>query len=210
MNANLGTGYLVLGASRLTVAHANVWNRSHKRLSSVSMWGRGGRRGVGRGGEKEGGRDTDMQSLGCHLAFSVRAVRAGKNGRLSTDVVQSDEERKTILPLVSDDDDGGHTWRGDTDFLSMVQLMWDGGVRLEFVRDVKKCNKKFLDAGVIGQLASVSAIVDEGNVVVFGAEESYIEHTSTGQRIPCEQEAKRVSGAAGRTNGFEIVEYCEG
>ena len=34
------------------------------------------------------------------------------------------------------------------------------------------------------RLASVSAIVDEGNVVVFGQHESFIENVSTGQRIP--------------------------
>ena len=43
---------------------------------------------------------------------------------------------------------------------------------------------KFLDADVKRPLASVSAIVDEGNVVVFGQHESFIENVSTGQRIP--------------------------
>ena len=43
---------------------------------------------------------------------------------------------------------------------------------------------KFLDADVKIPLASVSAIVDEGNVVVFGQHESFIENVSTGQRIP--------------------------
>ena len=58
-----------------------------------------------------------MQKLGCQLAFSVRAIRAGKYARLSTDVVQSDG-RKTMLPFVLDVDDGGHTWLGKTDFFS--------------------------------------------------------------------------------------------
>ena len=57
--------------------------------------------------------------------------------------------------------------------------------RLEFVRDGKKwCNMELLDADVKRPLASVSAIVDEGNIVVFGPQESHIENTSTGQRIP--------------------------
>ena len=43
---------------------------------------------------------------------------------------------------------------------------------------------KFLDADVKRPLASVSAIVDEGNVVVFGQHKSFIENVSTGQRIP--------------------------
>ena len=60
----------------------------------------------------------------------------------------------------------------------------DGDARLAFVRDGKKCCKKFLDADVKIPLASVSAIVDEGNIVVFGPRESYIENTSTVQRIP--------------------------
>ena len=55
--------------------------------------------------------------------------------------------------------------------------------RLEFVRDGQMCNMKFLDADVKRPLASVSAIVDNGNIVVFGPQESYIENT-TGQRIP--------------------------
>ena len=56
--------------------------------------------------------------------------------------------------------------------------------RLEFIRDGMKCSMKFLDADVKRPLASVSAIVDEGNVVVFGQHESFIENVSTGQRIP--------------------------
>ena len=37
----------------------------------------------------------------------------------------------------------------------------EGGARLEFVQDGKKCNMEFLDADVKRPLASVSAIVDE-------------------------------------------------
>ena len=60
----------------------------------------------------------------------------------------------------------------------------EGDARLEFIRDGMKCSMKFLDADVKRPLASVSAIVDEGNVVVFGQHESFIENVSTGQRIP--------------------------
>ena len=45
----------------------------------------------------------------------------------------------------------------------------------------------FLDADVRRPLASVSAIVDEGNTVVFGPEKSYIENRETGQRIGMER-----------------------
>ena len=56
--------------------------------------------------------------------------------------------------------------------------------RLEFIRNGMICSMKFLDADVRRPLASVSAIVDEGNVVEFGQHESFIENVSTGQRIP--------------------------
>ena len=42
----------------------------------------------------------------------------------------------------------------------------------------------FLDVDDKRQLACVSAVVDEGNVVVFGQQDSYIENTIMGQRIP--------------------------
>ena len=60
----------------------------------------------------------------------------------------------------------------------------EGDARLEFIRDGMKFSMNFLDADVKIPLASVSAIVDEGNVVVFGQHESFIENVSTGQRIP--------------------------
>ena len=59
-----------------------------------------------------------MQNWRCQLAFSVLAVRVGKNARLSTDVVQSDETAKPTLPFVSDGDDDARPWPGDQDFLS--------------------------------------------------------------------------------------------
>ena len=40
-----------------------------------------------------------MQNWECKLAFSVRAVRAGKNARVSTDVVQGDETEKRCSHL---------------------------------------------------------------------------------------------------------------
>ena len=43
---------------------------------------------------------------------------------------------------------------------------------------------KFLDTNVHRWLESVSAIVDTGNVIVFGLRDSNIENTGAGQRIP--------------------------
>ena len=43
---------------------------------------------------------------------------------------------------------------------------------------------KFLDANVKRPLASVSAIVDQGNRVVFDPHEPYVENVTTGQRLP--------------------------
>ena len=60
----------------------------------------------------------------------------------------------------------------------------EGDARLEFIRDGRKCSVKLLDADVKRPLASVSAIVDEGNVVVIGQHEFFIENACTGQRIP--------------------------
>ena len=60
----------------------------------------------------------------------------------------------------------------------------EGDTRLEFVWEGKKCNMKFLDAEIKRPLVSVSVIVDEGHIVVFGPQESHVENRSTGQRIP--------------------------
>ena len=60
----------------------------------------------------------------------------------------------------------------------------EGDARLEFIRDGTKRSTKLLDEDVKGPLAHVSAIVDGGNVVVFGQHESFIENISTVQRIP--------------------------
>ena len=61
---------------------------------------------------------------------------------------------------------------------------------MEFVRDDKKCHMKFLDADVKRPMASVSAIVDEGKIVVFG-QHSYIE-TNAGRWIPSRRKGSFV------------------
>ena len=63
------------------------------------------------------------------------------------------------------------------------QIHVEGDARLDFVLHGKKCNMKFFDADVKRPLASVRATVDKENIVAFGTQESYIENTSTGQRI---------------------------
>ena len=67
---------------------------------------------------------------------------------------------------------------------SWSPILVERDARLDFFRDRKKCNMIFLGADVKRPLASVSAIVDEGNIVLLEPQESYIENTSTGQRIP--------------------------
>ena len=54
----------------------------------------------------------------------------------------------------------------------------EGEARLELVGDGKKCTMKFLDTNIKRLLASVSASVAEGHIVVFGQQESYIENAS--------------------------------
>ena len=56
-------------------------------------------------------------SLACGRHQHTAFVCTGKNAHLSTDAVQSDESEKTMPPFVFDDDDDGHIWLGDTDFL---------------------------------------------------------------------------------------------
>ena len=48
----------------------------------------------------------------------------------------------------------------------------------------KQCSMKLLGADVKRPLASVSSIVDQGNIVVFGADASYVENIESGRRIP--------------------------
>ena len=88
-----------LGASRLTVVHAKKWNRERRcsgNLCTVTLQKEWPDTSVQR---KHAG-DTNMQHLGCQLPCSVRAFRAGKNERLSTDVVQRDESEKTMPPFM--------------------------------------------------------------------------------------------------------------
>ena len=59
---------------------------------------------------------------------------------------------------------------------------------LGFMMKGRKCRMKFLDADVKKPLGSVSAMVEEGNTVVFsGKWGSYVENDLTGERIPMEQ-----------------------
>ena len=60
----------------------------------------------------------------------------------------------------------------------------EGEATLNFKRGGKQCAMKFLDADVKRPLAAVSAIVDEGNTVVFSTRGSYIENDLTKDRIP--------------------------
>ena len=63
-----------------------------------------------------------------------------------------------------------------------VRYLEDG--KLEFSWNGEKCNVSFLHADVLRPLASVSSIVDGGNIVVFGPQDSFFENRSTGQRMP--------------------------
>ena len=58
-----------------------------------------------------------------------------------------------------------------------------GEAALHFRRGDRKCAMKFLDADVKRPLGAVSAIVDEGNTVVFTKSGSYIENDTTRERI---------------------------
>ena len=91
-----------------------------------------------------------------------------------------------------------------------------GEAELEFVRAGRTCSMKFLDANVKRPLASVSAIIDQGNRVVFDPYESYVENVATGQRLPMvrkrgvfvmelQTEAKKKKNVK-KENGFMDVE----
>ena len=60
----------------------------------------------------------------------------------------------------------------------------EGEATLNFKRNGKQCAMRFLDADVKRPLAAVSAIVDEGNTVVFSARGAYIENDVTKEKIP--------------------------
>jgi hypothetical protein len=59
----------------------------------------------------------------------------------------------------------------------------EGEARLDFQRAGTSCCMKFLDADVKKPLAAVSAMVDEGNKVVFSPDGSFVECLRTGERI---------------------------
>ena len=58
-----------------------------------------------------------------------------------------------------------------------------GAADLDFLRADRKCSMRFLDANVKRPLASVSAIVDQGNRVAFAPQASYVESLATGERL---------------------------
>ena len=59
----------------------------------------------------------------------------------------------------------------------------EGEAVLEFRRGDRKCAMKFIDADVRRPLASVAAMVDEGNTVIFGPRRSYVKSGATGEEI---------------------------
>ena len=81
-----------------------------------------------------------------------------------------------------------------------------GEAELVFDQLGKRCSMGFLDADVKRPLASVSAIVDQGNRVVFGPDACYVEHVATGQRMPMARkkgvfvlELKAITGDKAKT-----------
>ena len=60
----------------------------------------------------------------------------------------------------------------------------EGEAILNFIRGDKRCEMKFLDVDVRKPLGAVSAIVDQGNTVVFSKGRSYIQSDATGEVIP--------------------------
>ena len=60
----------------------------------------------------------------------------------------------------------------------------EGEAILNFTRGDTRCEMKFLDAEVRKPLGAVSAIVDQGSIVVFSRVGSYIRSDATGEVIP--------------------------
>ena len=71
-----------------------------------------------------------------------------------------------------------------------TEIQVDGEAVLGFKRGGRKCEMRFWDAEVKKPLGAVSAIVDEGNTVVFGKKRSFIRNDATGEEI----EMKRKGG----------------
>ena len=59
------------------------------------------------------------------------------------------------------------------------RILERGDARLESFWKGEKCNVKVLGADVKILLASVSVIFEEGNIVMFGQQDSHVENTST-------------------------------
>ena len=64
-----------------------------------------------------------------------------------------------------------------------TEIQVDGEAILGFRRDGKKCEMRFWDAEVKKPLGAVSAIVDEGNTVIFSKKKSFIRNDETGEEI---------------------------
>ena len=92
----------------------------------------------------------------------------------------------------------------------------EGDAALRFKTGGRACRMNFLDADVRRPLGAVSAIVDGGNTVVFGARESAIINDATGEKIPLmrrggvyvmavevQGEAERGAGAGRTIGGLE-------
>ena len=60
----------------------------------------------------------------------------------------------------------------------------EGDATLDSARGGWRCSMKFLDADVKRPLASLSAIIDEGNKGSFGSTESCMEPVTMGNTIP--------------------------
>ena len=69
------------------------------------------------------------------------------------------------------------------------EMKVDGEKVVKFTTNERQCGIKFLVTDVKKPLAAVSAIVDEGNVVVFGPGPwgSFIQNVQSGERIPMER-----------------------
>ena len=92
---------------------------------------------------------------------------------------------KSVWPV----DKGGVSRRRTSDNVKLMAangspIRVDGEATLKFVRGTRRCEMRFLDADVRKPLGAVSAIVDQGNTVVFSRERSYIQSDATGEVIP--------------------------
>jgi len=115
-------------------------------------------------------------------------------------VGEEDEKKEVneVIEVTVDSGAGKNVWpksrktAGEIEPLKkMIKLVAANGTRIgvhgektiQFVKDGRKCGMKYLITDVTKPLAAVSAMVDEGNRVVFDSEGSYVECKKTGQRI---------------------------